>query len=93
MILEELDTSFSQLYKYPQYTASATQQGPVRYGSAPSGFKGDKDGIDPSKLDGRLFPQKNTLSKSQIKKIEKENKTKSLKKRLIKSMEKIKYGK
>lgn len=92
-LLEDLDTSYSQLYKYPKFTASATTQGPVRYGPAPAGFKGDKDGIEASKIDGRLFPQKNNLSKKEKAKIKDSEKNSDLKNYLIDRLKELKSRK
>jgi hypothetical protein len=93
MILEELDTSFCQLFKYRGATASPTQQGPVRFGAAPDGFKGSKDGMNTSTLPSELFPQTKNLSRKELKKIE--NKQASLRKQrlLLKKLRQKKYGK
>ena len=93
MILEELDTSFCQLFKYRGATASATQQGPVRYGKTPDGFKGDKDGLNTSTIDSRIFPQTKNLTRKKLKEIK--NKKESLRKQrnLIKALKRKKYGK
>lgn len=92
-LLEDLDTSYSQLYKYPKFTAQAVSQGPVRYGPAPSGFKGDKDGIDPSKIDGGLYYQKNSLSRAQKEEIEQHGKNKDLKQDLLRQFKNLKKRK
>ena len=77
MILEELDSSFSQLFKYRGCTASATQQGPVRYGTNPEGFKGGKDGITSYKVDGKIFPQTENMTRKELKQLK--QKSESLK--------------
>lgn len=92
-LLEDLDTSFSQLYKYVNSTASATQQGPTRYGNIPDGFKGGKDGMNPSLVDGRIFPQKKNLTRKEIKKRNKHKKDEMTKKVLLKNLRDKKYSK
>lgn len=67
MYLEELNISFSQLYKYPNYTANVSHQGPSRKGHMPDGFKGDKFGTSSAILDGDLFPQVKNKTNKEIK--------------------------
>lgn len=93
LILEDLDSSFSQLFKYRGATASATQQGPTRFGKTPDGFKGSKDGVDPSLVDSRIFPQTENLTRKQLKEIKNKKETLRKQRNLIKALKRKKYGK
>jgi len=90
MFLEELTTSFSQLYKYPDYTANVSNQGPSRKGDMPDGFKGDKFGTSEVTVGSEMFPQAKNKTRKQIKKEKLKNLNIKKEKALINNLKKLK---
>jgi hypothetical protein len=90
MYFEELNTSFSQLYKYPDYTANVSHQGPSRKGDMPDGFKGDKFGTSTAVIDGDLFPQTRNKTNKEIQKDKLKPVYAKRKKELIRNLKNLK---
>lgn len=90
MFLEELNISFSQLYKYPDYTANVSHQGPSRNGSTPAGFKGDKFGTSEVTIGSEMFPQVKNKTRKEIKKEKLKNSNVKKEKALIDNLKKLK---
>jgi hypothetical protein len=92
MFLEELTISFSQLYKYPDYTANVSNQGPSRKGNMPDGFKGDKFGTTSTTIEPDAFPQVKNKTRKEIKKATKKNSNIKKEKALLRNLNRIKKG-
>lgn len=87
MYLEELDISFSQLYKFPDYTANVSSQGPNRKGDMPDGFKGDKFGTSTVNIEAEVFPQVKNKTRKEIKKLKSAKVNLKREKNLIRDMQ------
>ena len=92
MFLEELNITFSQLYKYPDYTANVSSQGPSRKGNMPDGFKGDKFGTSEVTFGSEVFPQIKNKTRKEIKKEKLKNSNVKKEKTLLKNLKKLKKG-
>lgn len=92
MFLEELNISFSQLYKYPDYTANVSHQGPNRKGDMPDGFKGDKFGTSTITIGAEEFPQVKNKTRKEIKKEKLKNVNAKKEKALLDKLKKLKKG-
>jgi hypothetical protein len=90
MFLEELNISFSQLYKYPDYTANVSNQGPSRKGNMPDGFKGDKFGTSEITFGAEVFPQSKNKTRKEIRKDKLKNSNIKKEKALINDLKKLK---
>lgn len=92
MFLEELNISFSQLYKYPSYTANVSHQGPSRKGDMPDGFKGDKFGSSTITIGAEIFPQVKNKTRKEIKKEKLKKSNIKKQKQLLNNLIKLKKG-
>jgi len=92
MFLEELDISFSQLYKFSDYTANVSNQGPSRKGNMPDGFKGDKFGTTSTTIEADAFPQVKNKTRKEIKKDRERNSNIKKEKALLRNLNRIKKG-
>ena len=88
--MEELDISYSQLFKYPAYRARVSDQGPSQKGNTMDGFRGDTNSSGSTDIDANLFPQAQNKPLKEIKKDAKKSVYKKRERELLNRMKRIK---